>query len=69
MIVYPDGVLGEQEASFEQTRTGGIDINRTNMAPLARIAPTWLPSPVLSAKGMFSVCLSSSVPPIISTGF
>src|SRR5258705_7469308 len=35
MIVYPDGVLGEQEASFEQTRTGGIDINRTNMAPLA----------------------------------
>ena len=35
MIVYPEGVLGEQEASFEQTRTGGIDINRTNMAPLA----------------------------------
>jgi tripartite ATP-independent transporter DctP family solute receptor len=35
MIVYPGGVLGEQEASFEQTRTGGIDINRTNMAPLA----------------------------------
>ena len=34
MIVYPEGVLGEQEASFEQTRTGGIDINRTNMAPL-----------------------------------
>ena len=27
--------MGEQEASFEQTRTGGIDINRTNMAPLA----------------------------------
>ena len=26
--------MGEQEASFEQTRTGGIDINRTNMAPL-----------------------------------
>ena len=23
MIVYPEGVLGEQEASFEQTRTGG----------------------------------------------
>ena len=35
MVVYPEGVLGEQEASFEQTRTGGIDINRTNMAPLA----------------------------------
>jgi tripartite ATP-independent transporter DctP family solute receptor len=35
MIVYPEGVLGEQEASFEQTRSGGIDINRTNMAPLA----------------------------------
>ncbi len=35
MIVYPAGLLGEQEASFEQTRTGGIDINRTNMAPLA----------------------------------
>jgi tripartite ATP-independent transporter DctP family solute receptor len=35
MIVYPEGVLGEQEASFEQTRTGGIDINRTNLAPLA----------------------------------
>jgi TRAP-type C4-dicarboxylate transport system substrate-binding protein len=35
MVVYPGGVLGEQEASFEQTRTGGIDINRTNMAPFA----------------------------------
>jgi tripartite ATP-independent transporter DctP family solute receptor len=35
MIVYPGGVLGEQDATFEQTRTGGIDINRTNMAPLA----------------------------------
>jgi tripartite ATP-independent transporter DctP family solute receptor len=35
MIVYPGGILGEQEASFEQTRAGGIDINRTNMAPLA----------------------------------
>ncbi len=35
MIVYAGGVLGEQEGSFEQTRTGGIDINRTNMAPLA----------------------------------
>jgi tripartite ATP-independent transporter DctP family solute receptor len=35
MVVYPGGLLGEQEASFEQTRTGGIDINRTNMAPLA----------------------------------
>ena len=23
MIVYPGGLLGEQEASFEQTRTGG----------------------------------------------
>ena len=34
MIVYPGGVLGEQKATFEQTRTGGIDINRTNMAPL-----------------------------------
>ena len=34
MIVYPGGLLGEQQASFEQTRTGGIDINRTNMAPL-----------------------------------
>ena len=35
MLVYADGLLGEQEASFEQTRTGAIDINRTNMAPLA----------------------------------
>jgi tripartite ATP-independent transporter DctP family solute receptor len=35
VIIYPGGLLGEQEASFEQTRTGGIDINRTNMAPLA----------------------------------
>jgi tripartite ATP-independent transporter DctP family solute receptor len=35
MIVYAGGLLGEQEASFEQTRAGGIDINRTNMAPLA----------------------------------
>ena len=35
MIVYLGGVLGEQKATFEQTRTGGIDINRTNMAPLA----------------------------------
>jgi tripartite ATP-independent transporter DctP family solute receptor len=35
IIVYPGGVLGEQEQSFEQTRMGGIDINRTNMAPLS----------------------------------
>ena len=35
MIVYPGGLFGEQEASLEQTRTGAIDINRTNMAPLA----------------------------------
>src|SRR5262249_20590538 len=35
IIVYPEGILGEQERSFEQTRLGGIDINRTNMAPLA----------------------------------
>jgi TRAP-type C4-dicarboxylate transport system substrate-binding protein len=35
MIVYAGGLLGEEGASFEQTRTGGIDINRTNMAPLA----------------------------------
>jgi len=34
IIVYPGGVLGEQQATFEQTRAGGIDINRTNMAPL-----------------------------------
>ena len=27
--------MGEQEKSFEQTRAGVIDINRTNMAPLA----------------------------------
>ena len=40
MIVYPGGLLGEQEASFEQTRTGGIDINRTNMAPLASFVGT-----------------------------
>ena len=35
MIVYPGGLLGEEGASFEQTRTGEIDINRTNLAPLA----------------------------------
>jgi tripartite ATP-independent transporter DctP family solute receptor len=35
IIVYPGGILGEQESTFEQTRLGGIDINRTNMAPLA----------------------------------
>jgi tripartite ATP-independent transporter DctP family solute receptor len=35
MIVYPEGILGEQEDSFQQTRNGAIDINRTNMAPLA----------------------------------
>ena len=40
MIVYPGGVLGEQEATFEQTRTGGIDINRTNMAPLSSFVGT-----------------------------
>ena len=34
MIVYSGGVLGEQKTNFEQTRTGVIDINRTNMAPL-----------------------------------
>jgi tripartite ATP-independent transporter DctP family solute receptor len=35
IIVYSEGILGEQEGSFEQTRAGGIDIDRTNMAPLA----------------------------------
>ena len=35
MILYSGGALGEQEKSFEQTRAGVIDINRTNMAPLA----------------------------------
>jgi tripartite ATP-independent transporter DctP family solute receptor len=35
MIVYPGGMLGEEQLTFEQTRVGGIDINRTNMAPLA----------------------------------
>jgi tripartite ATP-independent transporter DctP family solute receptor len=35
MIVYPGALLGEQEATFEQTRNGAIDINRTNMAPFA----------------------------------
>jgi TRAP-type C4-dicarboxylate transport system substrate-binding protein len=35
MIVYPEGILGEQEDSFQQTRNGAIDINCTNMAPLA----------------------------------
>jgi tripartite ATP-independent transporter DctP family solute receptor len=34
ITVFPRGLLGEQEASFEQTRLGAIDINRTNMAPL-----------------------------------
>jgi hypothetical protein len=43
MIVYPGGVLGEQEASFEQTRTGGIDINRTNMAPLGSFVGKAIP--------------------------
>jgi len=33
--VYPGGALGEQAATFEQTRLGAIDINRTNIAPLA----------------------------------
>ena len=33
--VYPGGMLGEQRATFEQTRLGAIDINRTNMAPLS----------------------------------
>jgi tripartite ATP-independent transporter DctP family solute receptor len=32
--VYPGGTLGEQGATFEQTRLGAIDINRTNIAPL-----------------------------------
>jgi hypothetical protein len=35
MTVYPRGLLGEQEATFEQTRIGAIHINRTDMAPLA----------------------------------
>src|SRR5262249_40901148 len=34
IIIYSGGLLGEQERTFEQTRVGGIDINRTNMAPL-----------------------------------
>src|SRR5258706_10227898 len=33
------------------------------------IAPTWLLSPALSAKRIFSVCPSFSGPPIIFTGF
>ncbi len=35
IIVYSSGLLGEQKTNFEQTRDGVIDINRTNMAPLA----------------------------------
>src|SRR6266436_4156218 len=33
------------------------------------IGPTWLHSPALSAKRIFSVCPSFSGPPIISIGF
>ena len=40
LMVYPGGLLGEQEESFEQMRAGGIDINRTNMAPLASFVGT-----------------------------
>ena len=40
LMVYPGGLLGEQEKSFEQMRAGGIDINRTNMAPLASFVGT-----------------------------
>jgi len=35
MIVYAGGQLGEEAATFEPTRIGAIDIDRTNMAPLA----------------------------------
>jgi tripartite ATP-independent transporter DctP family solute receptor len=35
MSVYPGGLLGEQAATFEQTRLGVIELNRTNMAPLS----------------------------------
>jgi tripartite ATP-independent transporter DctP family solute receptor len=31
--VFHSGTLGEQTKTFEQTRLGAIDINRTNMAP------------------------------------
>jgi tripartite ATP-independent transporter DctP family solute receptor len=34
ITVHHAGTLGEQRATFEQTRLGAIDINRTNMAPL-----------------------------------
>ena len=32
--IFPSGSLGEQTKTFEQTRLGAIDINRTNLAPL-----------------------------------
>ena len=32
--IFPSGTLGEQTKTFEQTRLGVININRTNMAPL-----------------------------------
>jgi tripartite ATP-independent transporter DctP family solute receptor len=33
--IHHAGALGEQRATFEQTRLGAIDMNRTNMDPLA----------------------------------
>jgi len=60
IIVYPGGVLGEQQATFEQTRAGGIDINRTNMAPLVNF---------IGKANIFGLPFLFSGPRIISTRF
>jgi TRAP-type C4-dicarboxylate transport system substrate-binding protein len=56
MIVYPGALLGEQEATFEQTRNGAIDINRTNIRQLCR-------------QSKYSRFALPSGPPTIATGF
>jgi tripartite ATP-independent transporter DctP family solute receptor len=37
--VFASSQLGEEKDTIEQTRAGAIDINRTNVAPLAGLAP------------------------------
>jgi tripartite ATP-independent transporter DctP family solute receptor len=38
--VFHSRRLGEEQETIEQTRTGAIDLVRTNVAPLGRLAPT-----------------------------
>ena len=38
--VFHSRQLGEEKETIDQTRAGAIDLNRTNVGPLASLAPT-----------------------------